>query len=748
MTHVRLLLLALLAGLSADVYLAVLDSLHVSAQGGPGLRQLTRDGHSTPLAWDASGILVARPGPLTSENGPSRVTNEWWRIDPVDGSERLVARDAPARLPGSPGNKQIYVTNGEALQPQLWLAGALLLSGESEYFLTPSLSPGAQRFVFTRTPTGNETDAFSTIWLGEVGGELKPFIAGATSPVWSADGTRLAFEHAGDVYIGNWNVPGGWPEPTNRPAPPAHVESLTPPAVIRVIHTQGNYNFSQSATCRPPGLSVGTIMTFPFEAYLSYVVPIEVSPSGPPEQLKAQALAARTYAWGRINPGSPYDVSDWTDTQAMCDLRADPRSTAAVTTTAGQYIAFGGNLISALYSAENGDPTRNCPYGGGCQYLKAVDDPVSFRRTRNGHGGGMSQNGAYRWALWYGWDYVQILTHYYSGVTIEGPGDFGGFVLPWSRWYLTSNRVRIAGEASNGSTLNIFARAQALSPRQVATNTLLTALDLAALPDQPLGALVLTSTVGSTFASTLTLGIDRVPPTGTLSAPAYTFLPTVTLQLSGSDGGPSGFAGYGLSNRWLWEGEDRVARGYVSGAGNVVTDGAAFNGKTLFAAAGNSTMWFGPYTFDLPLGQAYRAYFRLKTGNNLTTSQLAKLDVVGDGLTPIGIKRVYATDFRAANQYQEFAVEFNYVQSPTMGLEFRVDSEGPLPADLYLDRVLVATYPLTTPLIVHWPLPAGWPPAQTVIAKFSDNAGNVSADVSQTIVFSAPVQLFLPWIGH
>ena len=77
-----------------------------------------------------------------------------------------------------------------------------------------------------------------------------------------------------------------------------------------------------------------------------------------------------------------------------------------------------------------------------------------------------------------------------------------------------------------------------------------------------------------------------------------------------------------------------------------------------------------------------------------------------------------------------------------------MDSESPLPADLYLDRVLVATFPVTTPLIVHWPLPAGWPPAQTVIAKFSDNAGNVSADVSRTIVFSAPVQLFLPWIGH
>ncbi len=744
-------LITLVSLLVSAMFAMALLARIVSAQAGKAEpRRVTSDGHSTPIAWDSAGLLVARPGQLLG----GRVANEWWRIAPADGSAQLISADAPSSAPARTitSAKKVFVVNGETLQPELWLADAnagnarLLLTGESEYFFAPALSPDGARFVFTRAPSGSETHAFSSIWLGDVAsGDVKHLITEASSPVWSPDGNELAFEHRGDTYIGDWRLAiRDWNDSVaSRQSPVASPQSLTPPATIRVVHMQGNYDFSQMATCRPPTLTVGTIITFPFEAYVSYVVPIESSPSNPPEQLKAQSLAARTYAWGRINPTASYDVSDWTDTQAMCDLRADSRSTAAVNATAGQYIAYGGSLISALYSAESGDPTRACPFGGGCNYLKAVDDPVSFGRTRNGHGGGMSQNGAYRWAQWYKWDYIQILTHYYSNVTIEGTTAFGGFVLPWNNGYVTSNRVRILGEASNGSALNIFARAQGLTTTQIATNTLLTSLDLTTVPDQPLGGFVVTGTISSTQASTLTLGIDRVPPTGTLTAPGFTLLPTVTLQLSATDSG-SGFAGYGLSNHWIWEGEDKSPQYIFNGVGSMVTDSQALNGRALFASSGSSIIWFGPYTFDVPLGHPYRAYFRLKTNNVMTTSQIAKLDVVGDGVTPIGIKRVFGTDFRAANQYQEFFVDFNDVVSPTMGLEFRVDSEGALPADLYLDRVLVATYPVTSPLTANWTLsaPSGLP--QIVIAKFSDNAGNVSADVTATVALSAPLHIYLP----
>src|SRR5204862_4065418 len=136
-------------------------------------------------------------------------------------------------VPRSTGNQPLSVVNGAALQPQLWLSGALLLSGESEYFLNPSLSPEGKRFVFTRMPTGNQTHAFSSIWLGQVDGAVvRPLIAGASSPVWSPDGSRLAFEHEGDVWVEDLgSASGSWSVATNYQMPTTQVESLTPPAV-------------------------------------------------------------------------------------------------------------------------------------------------------------------------------------------------------------------------------------------------------------------------------------------------------------------------------------------------------------------------------------------------------------------------------------------------------------------------------------------------------------------------------------
>jgi stage II sporulation SpoD-like protein/WD40 repeat protein len=704
-------------------------------------RRLTFDGHSTPQSWTTSGLLLIRPGAVIPDVTGTRIANELWLANPLSGGAQRLSTDTPLspRAPASSTpSTRIFIVDDGSLQPELWLSAPdgsnarMLLKGDSEFFGAPVLSPDGTRFAFTRMPSGSETHAFNEIWVSTMNGaNLSLLIAEASSPVWSPDGNEIAFEHRGDMYVSNSNlVIGNWPPPITNPQLPMtnQPSAITPPATIRVLHVQGNADFSNTTTCRPTSLTVGSIMTISFEAYVSYVVPIEASPSNPAEKLKAQAVASRTYAWQRINPANPYDVTDWTDTQAMCDLRADPRTDAATNATAGQYIAYNGGLISALYAAESSDPTKSCPFGGGCQYLQAVDDPVSFGQKRNGHGGGLSQNGATRWAQSYGWSYIQILTHYYTGVTIEGPTNFGSLVAPWQNWYVTSNRARIIGNASNGSTFNIFASGVGLNKTQVATSTLLTSLDLGTLPEQALGSLVMTGNLTTTSVTTLTLGIDRTPPTGTLTLPTFSTSLTVTAQLSGTDIGPSGYAGFGLSNNWIWEGENQL----ISGAGAVVSDSAALNGSAIFAPTGSSGVWYGPYTFDLPLGRAYRVYFRLKTNDNATTNELAKLDVVADGATPIGIKHIYGTDFRAANTYQEFYVDFNFVTPPTLGVEFRVDFPGN--ASLWLDRVLVATYP-TNASSTAWVLPPG-ETSKKVIAKFTDNAQNVSADVSATVFLS------------
>ena len=49
----------------------------------------------------------------------------------------------------------------------------------------------------------------------------------------------------------------------------------------------------------------------------------------------------------------------------------------------------------------------------------AASDTFTFSARGYGHCVGMSQVGAMGYARYEGWNYVQILTHYYTGVTIE-----------------------------------------------------------------------------------------------------------------------------------------------------------------------------------------------------------------------------------------------------------------------------------------------------------------------------------------
>ena len=49
--------------------------------------------------------------------------------------------------------------------------------------------------------------------------------------------------------------------------------------------------------------------------------------------------------------------------------------------------------------------------------VEPVDEIVAYvvEGTGNGHGRGLSQWGAYGWAVEHGWDWEQILDHYYGG---------------------------------------------------------------------------------------------------------------------------------------------------------------------------------------------------------------------------------------------------------------------------------------------------------------------------------------------
>lgn len=121
------------------------------------------------------------------------------------------------------------------------------------------------------------------------------------------------------------------------------------------------------------------------EDYLLGVVPYEMGDSFPLEALKAQAIAARTYALKRSGSSSDYDVEDTTNDQAYKG-RSDssPLSEQAVRETEGLCGTYKGKLADCYYSASNGGQTElgdhvwptDEPDAYG--YMEMRDDPFDY----------------------------------------------------------------------------------------------------------------------------------------------------------------------------------------------------------------------------------------------------------------------------------------------------------------------------------------------------------------------------------
>lgn len=95
------------------------------------------------------------------------------------------------------------------------------------------------------------------------------------------------------------------------------------------------------------------------EDYLLGVVPYEMGDSFPLEALKAQAIAARTYALRKSGSSDAYDVEDTTNDQAYRGRStSSPLSEQAVLETQGLCGTYQGTLAQCFYSASNGGQTE------------------------------------------------------------------------------------------------------------------------------------------------------------------------------------------------------------------------------------------------------------------------------------------------------------------------------------------------------------------------------------------------------
>ncbi len=131
----------------------------------------------------------------------------------------------------------------------------------------------------------------------------------------------------------------------------------------------------------PAGLEL--INELPLEAYLYGVVPREMPPRWPLEALKAQAVAARTYAFYLKNTAgsSDYHLCATTLSQVYNGAAFETdNSNRAVDETAGQLLYYRGMPVLAYFHAHSGGMTEDPRHvwSSPVPYLRSVDDSFSM----------------------------------------------------------------------------------------------------------------------------------------------------------------------------------------------------------------------------------------------------------------------------------------------------------------------------------------------------------------------------------
>ena len=155
----------------------------------------------------------------------------------------------------------------------------------------------------------------------------------------------------------------------------------------------GTGSYRGTMEFRPSGVGITAINVINLEQYLYGVLPAEMSPSWHIEALKAQAVAARTFAFNRIagsgHAASGFDICDSTHCQVYDGTAREHENTnRAVRETDGLMLFHGGRTIMANYFSSSGGATDNSEdvWFEARPYLRSVNEINEFEPmvwTRN-----------------------------------------------------------------------------------------------------------------------------------------------------------------------------------------------------------------------------------------------------------------------------------------------------------------------------------------------------------------------------
>lgn len=125
------------------------------------------------------------------------------------------------------------------------------------------------------------------------------------------------------------------------------------------------------------GLTV--IELLPLEEYIYGIIPGEISPAWPMEAVKAQAVAARTYALYHIGKHQKdgFDLCVTTDCQVYGGREVeDPRGNWAVDATRGMMVTYNNKLVPTFFHSSSGGYTENIEnvWNEKIDYVRAVPD--------------------------------------------------------------------------------------------------------------------------------------------------------------------------------------------------------------------------------------------------------------------------------------------------------------------------------------------------------------------------------------
>jgi SpoIID/LytB domain protein len=204
-------------------------------------------------------------------------------------------------------------------------------------------------------------------------------LAGQLLPVTIA-GAGVTHYRIGSRSVGGLQVDArtsaGW-KPYKVSATPAVLSNPLRGNVVDVLLPSGTKRAYRGSIVvnRATATSITPVSHLPMESYLRAVVPAEMPASWHPNAVRAQAVAARSYAnfdRARTPAGRTWDTCDTTSCQMYSGVPAEySASNAAVAATAGQTLTYLGKPTFTQFSAANGGWSAD----GSKPYLVAKADP-------------------------------------------------------------------------------------------------------------------------------------------------------------------------------------------------------------------------------------------------------------------------------------------------------------------------------------------------------------------------------------